>query len=80
MVDDNYLNRRAAFWDYWRHSLESAIKQFDADSAGKFIDSHDRLNISEIRKQLDKAYVFALKRYHIVLGEQIDAIDKEAQS
>ena len=79
MYDDNYLNRRAAFWDNWRSSLEHAIKQFDADSSGKFVNTDDKIIISQVRDILDMAYVAALKRYHVVLGEQIDAIDKEAQ-
>lgn len=79
--DDNYLNRRAAFWDIWRNSLEQAIKQFDADSAGKFVNQDDKIIISQVRDILDMAYVAALKRYHSVLGEQINAIDnQEAQS
>ena len=80
MYDDNYLNRRAAFWDNWRSSLEHAIKQFDADSSGKFIISDDKPALLTVKTMLDNAYVAALKRYHTVLGEQIDAIDKEAQS
>ena len=80
MYDDNYLNRRAAFWDNWRSSLEHAIKQLDADSSGKFVSPFDTSAVLEIRQMLKTSYITALKRYHTVLGEQIDAIDKEAHS
>ena len=74
-IDDNNLNRRVAFWDNWRYALSQSIKQFDADSAGKFIDTEDKISLLPVRKRLEEAYVLALKRFHGVLGDQINAID-----
>ncbi|MBR0203181.1 MAG: hypothetical protein IJQ56_02320 [Synergistaceae bacterium] len=80
IYDDNYLNRRAAFWDNWRCSLENAIRQFDADSAGKFVNPDDKIIISQVRDILGMAYVATLRRYHSVLGEQINAIAEVTQA
>ncbi len=75
LINDNNLNRRAAFWDNWRYSLGQSIKQFEADCAGKFIDDNDKITASQLREIFAEAYVIALKRYHKVLGDQINAID-----
>ena len=79
-MEDNYLNRRAAFWDNWRSYLEHAIKQFEADSSGKFIVSDDKPALLTVKTMLNSAYISALKRYHTVLGEQINAIDTEGKN
>lgn len=73
-MEDNYLNRRAAFWDNWRSGLEHFIRQFEAESAGKFIEKDDKNNITVIKNYLQEAFIVAMKRYHTVLGQQIDTL------
>lgn len=76
LIKDNNINRRAAFWDNWRFAISQDIRQFDADCTGKFMDDDDKITASQLREIFAEAYVIALKRFHKVLGEQINAIDE----
>ena len=72
--DDNYINRRASFWDNWKHDLAGAIKSFEAQSGEKFVDSSDKQYIQTVHNLLKNALVACMRRYHEVLGEQLDAL------
>ena len=67
-----YVKRRYAFWQNFSRALGDLIQDFDAQSAGKFIDDNDRSSIECINVFLHSASMLALKRYHSVLGEFID--------
>ena len=72
--DDNFINRRASFWDNWKHDLAGAIKSFEAQSGEKFVDSSDKQYIQTVHNLLKNALVACMRRYHEVLGEQLDAL------
>ena len=72
--DDNYINRRASFWDNWKHDLAGAIKSFESQSGEKFVDSSDKQYIQTVHNLLKNALVACMRRYHEVLGEQLDAL------
>ena len=72
--DDNFINRRAAFWDNWKHDLAGAIKSFEAQSAEKFVDNADKQYIQTVHNLLRNALVTCMRRYHEVLGEQLETL------
>ena len=72
--DDNFINRRAAFWDNWKHDLAGAIKSFEAQSAEKFVDNADKQFIQTVHNLLKNALVTCMRRYHEVLGEQLETL------
>ena len=72
--DDNFINRRAAFWDNWKHDLAGAIKSFEAQSAEKFVDNTDKQYIQTVHNLLRNALVTCMRRYHEVLGEQLETL------
>lgn len=72
--DDNYINRRASFWDNWKHDLAGAIKSFEAQLGEKFVDSSDKQYIQTVHNLLKNALVACMRRYHEVLGEQLEAL------
>ena len=72
--DDNFINRRAAFWDNWKHDLAVAIKSFEAQSAEKFVDNADKQFIQTVHNLLKNALVTCMRRYHEVLGEQLETL------
>ena len=71
--EDNYLNRRVAFWDNWYRDFECARNSFEAQSAGKFINDNDEAVIKTVNSLLRGVYYACAKRYHKVLGEQLQA-------
>ena len=50
--NDNFINRRASFWDNWKHDLSSAIKSFEAQSSEKFVNDDDKQYISTVHTLL----------------------------
>ena len=72
LIHDNYYSqRRFAFWQNFSQRLNALMQDFEADSAGKFVDDYDRSSIEGVNIFLRSAYLLALKRYHSVLGEFI---------
>ena len=78
--EDNYLSRRMAFWDNYQRDLECAIKSFEANSAGKFIDKDDEAVVKSVTSLLRGAYYSCAKRYHEVFGEYLQAFNQEGKS
>ena len=73
--NDNFINRRASFWDNWKHDLASAIKSFEAQSGEKFVNDDDKQYINTVHTLLKNALVTCMRRYHEVLGEQLSAFE-----
>ena len=72
--EDNYLNSRVAFWDNWYRDFECARNSFEANAAGKFIDNDDEAVVKTVSSLLRGAWYSCAKRYHEVLGEQLQAL------
>lgn len=74
MIDNEksyYGKRRFFFWQNFSRALDQLVQDFDANSAGKFVDDCDRASIEGVNVFLHSASLLALKRYHSVLGEFI---------
>ena len=79
MINDEksyYIKRRFAFWQNFSRNLDDLIQDFEAQSAGKFVDDYDRNFIEGIHSALRHASILALKRYHSALGEFIQDTEK----
>lgn len=77
---NNELDRRAAFWDYFRREfLDAAIQELDTRKADKWLDDDDVLAFNSIRASLRDALLDSMCRYHKVLGEQIYSMRGDKQ-
>ena len=75
---DNQLERRAAFWDYFRRDyLLAAIQELDKRRADKWLDDKDLAAFCSIQEALDDALLSSMLRYHQVLGEQIKVMQED---
>ena len=74
-----FSKRRFLFWQNFSRNLYELMQDFDADSAGKFVDDLDRSTIDGVNVFLHQAYIMSLRRYHSVLGEFISANEKGSE-
>lgn len=75
---NNELDRRAAFWDFFRREfLDASIRELDKHKADKWLDDDDIKYFGAISITLRTALYDCLNRYHHVLGEQIQAMKEE---
>ena len=75
---NNELDRRAAFWDYFRRDyLLAAIQELDKRRADKWLNDEDLAAFISIQEALDDALLSSMLRYHQVLGEQIKVMQED---
>ncbi len=75
---NNELERRAAFWDYFRRDyLLASIQELDKRRADKWLNDEDFSAFCSIQEALDDALLSSMLRYHQVLGEQIKVMQED---